>query len=83
MTRVVKRLRPKPRPRCPRCSKGKCRVETENFRLARRTSVSSTFGLSILDESQEIRVYGFGLRGRHAVRKAFVGLQRAVLQQLG
>ena len=36
-----------------------------------------------LDERKQVRVDRFGLRCRHAVRKAFVGLQRAVLQQLG
>src|SRR5260370_12164306 len=38
---------------------------------------------SSLDERQQIGVDRGGFRGRHAVRKALVGLQAAVLQQLG
>jgi hypothetical protein len=32
------------------------------------------------DESQQVGIDGIGLRGRHAVRKALVGFQGAVLQ---
>src|SRR6516162_1333632 len=35
-----------------------------------------------LDEGQQVGVDGRGLGGRHAMRKALVGLQRAILQKL-
>src|SRR6266705_1716392 len=41
-----------------------------------RHPVSSSY------ESQQVGVNRFSLRGRHAVREAFVSLQRPVLQQL-
>src|SRR6202140_7622 len=36
----------------------------------------------VSDERQQVGVDGIGIRGRHAVREALVGLQRAVLEQL-
>jgi hypothetical protein len=36
-----------------------------------------------LDERQEISVDRFGFRSGHTVREAFVGFQRAILQQFG
>src|SRR5258708_39274364 len=41
-----------------------------------------TISLSSLDEGEQVGVDGGRFRGRHAVRKALVGLQRPVLQQL-
>lgn len=37
---------------------------------------------SAADESQQVGIDYFGMRRAHAVREAFVGLQRAVLEQL-
>jgi hypothetical protein len=36
---------------------------------------------SALDEGQEVRVDRVGMRGRHAVRKVFVALERTMLQE--
>src|SRR5580765_3875978 len=38
--------------------------------------------LSSRNEGEQVGVDGGGFRGRHAVRKALVGLQRPVLQKL-
>src|SRR5262249_12849296 len=43
----------------------------------------STRRLLIANQGEQIGVDGLGLRGRHPMRKALVGLQGAVLQQLG
>jgi hypothetical protein len=54
----------------------RCRIAHENH----RSGIPDGLGL---DERQEIRVNRFGFRGGHTVREAFVGFQRATLQQFG